>query len=333
MNYGIVNSCYFPTTVLLIDDNQRYLANVSLKLAADLNYRLIDRPELALSYLRNDKIAKSFMKRYYDTCKHAHLEAEDDYVNISTIHRELYNCQRFDEASVILVDYAMPSMNGLEFCQAISNLPVKKALVTGQADQSIAIDAFNAGIIDKFIVKDSPNFFNLINDTITELQQTYFRDLSTPLLDEIGKNSNNCLKDSNFQQLFQQLCNDHDIIEYYLIEPSGSYLMLDKKGRVFWLIVKSASEMAAYTDIAKDNDAPATVVAALEQHQSLPFFFNEKDHDAPVSEWDNYLHPAQALDKQANFYYTFIEDKNNDKYSLPSSEIVWYQDFISRCEK
>ncbi|MFK7914231.1 MAG: response regulator [Pseudomonadales bacterium] len=55
--------------------------------------------------------------------------------------------------SVVVCDYLMPRMDGLEFFSRIKGLGVSRILLTGAADEKLAVDAFNEGLIDYFVLK------------------------------------------------------------------------------------------------------------------------------------------------------------------------------------
>ena len=84
----------------------------------------------------------------------------------------------------------MPSLNGVEFCSQLKQKSFKKIMLTGKAGESVAVQAFNEGIIDKFIRKDSPNFEKTLTVAIEELQHEYFRNLSTVVTDSLAADPN-----------------------------------------------------------------------------------------------------------------------------------------------
>ncbi len=77
-------------------------------------------------------------------------------LDIPAIHREIYNSKRFLENTVLVIDYAMPVMHGMEVCKELSHLPIKKLMLTGEADDKLAVQAFNQKLINKFIRKGGP---------------------------------------------------------------------------------------------------------------------------------------------------------------------------------
>ena len=88
---------------------------------------------------------------------------------------------RFSRVSVAIIDFAMPSMTGVELCRKIKHLPVKKVLLTGKTGDATAVAAFNEGLIDLFLVKHDPDLPDKLRRIIRELQYAYFKDLTAPL--------------------------------------------------------------------------------------------------------------------------------------------------------
>src|SRR5699024_5604677 len=129
---------FHPTTVVLVDDNLDFLGNLSLQLDADLAYRLFDSPNKALEQLNNAARTRPLSERFFATIKDNRQGVPAEPVlrlDLAAIQREVRNTHRFAETAVVMVDYAMPKMNGLEFCKQIRNPHVKKVLFTGVADE------------------------------------------------------------------------------------------------------------------------------------------------------------------------------------------------------
>jgi DNA-binding NarL/FixJ family response regulator len=152
---------------------------------------------------------------------------------IQTLHHEIYNSQRFHEISVLVVDFSMPGMTGLELCEQLADKPFKKLLLTGKADEKIVIKAFNEGKIQKYIHKDSLSFEEDMNQAIRELQRNYFEDLSAVVINSIVHDpefKNETIEDPVFIALVNRICQAEPIIEFHLMDPQGNFLLLDRNG-------------------------------------------------------------------------------------------------------
>ena len=333
MKHRNISSCYYPTLAVLIDDNQRFLTNISFELDAKLAYRLYEKPIQALQFLKEECRANPLATKCLSSnagSENYGLKTTYHAVNVDleAIYKEIYNQNRFNEVSVLIVDYSMPEMNGLEICKQLMNTPIKKIMVTGEADETLAVHAFNEGIIDRFILKNSPGFGDAINNAISELQKKYFLELSQPIIKNLITEPSSCLDDPQFVDFFHQLCQENQISEFYLIENTGSFLLLNYSGKPSWLIVKNESDLQMYYDMAEDYNAPASVLDDLRNYEKIPYFSRSEDyHAVKGDDWKKYLYPAKQLKAKRPFYYSLIKETPMF-FDLDHSKILSYKDYL-----
>lgn len=147
---------YFLPTVIMIDDNKSFLENFGMELNYDgLLKTYTDPLEAAERLITCDNMFKNW-EEYI--CVIDNNETDSDLemraVNYDTILKTASDPNRFHEPAIVIVDYSMPEINGIDFCKKIAKYPCKKIMLTGEADYEIAVNAFNEGLIDKFILKD-----------------------------------------------------------------------------------------------------------------------------------------------------------------------------------
>ena len=128
--------------------------------------------------------------------------------DINGLHQTVYNHNRFSEISTLVVDYSMPSMNGIELCQQIKkiNKEIRIIMLTGEADQTLAVNAFNAGLINKFIVKNNADIVGATLESVLQQQKDYFLSLSDSVLNKKTRQTKRILlnlDDQNFIDLFE----------------------------------------------------------------------------------------------------------------------------------
>lgn len=302
---------YFPTTVVFVDDNAGFLEGLSLQLPEDLAYQTFQNPETALDHI-NQPGPPPLYQRCFSHYRTAEVDSSSEqliHLDLSLIEREISNADRFREIAVVVVDYDMPGMDGLTFCSRIENPHVRKVLFTGVADEKIAIEAFNAGMIDRFIIKSDPEATSRVVESVTHLQHAYFRGISEMLRRSLLLNAPAYLSDPAFEGFFSRLRREQRFVEYYLVAHPGGFLMLTDDGILHRLVVLSATEMAAQADFARQHGAPESIIRDLAENRRLGYFFEaiEEYFDEIEYEWEEYLFPCHRLDGREPWFWSLIE--------------------------
>lgn len=309
---------YFPTTALLIDDNERFLESISFKLDSQLAYLSYDKPYQALQYLKEDyDVSKMLGQQLLSSIRNRMSLNNDFILDPEKIFDQLYESCRFKEISVVLVDYSMPSMTGLDFCRQIKTLPIKKILVTGEADEELAVKAFNEGIIDKFIRKDNYQFAKEVNRMIADLKNSYFQAMSN-VIKKLLKEEICFMNDPIFIEFFQSMCNENNISEYYFIGEVGGFLLIDIDAKPSWLFVRTADD---FEKLIHENRLPQMVIDQINNSfgdipsQGLALLGEKKSS-----------YRTQIFKGNCNYYCTFISS-SKIQY-INSEEVVSYRDYL-----
>ena len=334
-----ISACYHPTTAFFIDDNRRYLANLSFDLDdSKFSSKFYFNPVDALEYLQEKYQINPFTNRCLTRPEESRFDHRNIEIDISAIRKEIYDPNRFEEISVIVVDYAMPNLNGLDLCLQLKHAPYKKLMLTGEAEEGIAIQAFNDGIIDKFIRKDIPNFSKVINSAIEELERQYFVDLSRIVIDSLTQDPNHpivtWLDEPGFSELFEKVRRENDISEYYLTDAFGSFLFLDSQGNPSWLAVKSEDEMQAALEVAEGSDTPfpSDILSSMKKREKVLYMYHKGGLCDNLEEAKRSLHPATKLKgRKTNYYYSLIKDSN--AYDVDTDKILSFKTYQERQKK
>jgi len=283
---------YYPSMVVFVDDSRDFLDNLSLQLDAGLAFRLYESATEALTALNNSAAQPSqeegffSVSRFGDELPLSHQLLD---LNLNSIVQRVQNPQRFEQVSVVVVDYDMPEIDGLALCQNIKNRGIKKILLTGKADEKLAVQAFNQGLIDRFILKQDTEVIPQLKQAIIDLQQSYFEDLAHTVLEAQG------------------------------------FLMLDASGAASLLIVKTADELNSHTEIAQDQAAPAQLVELLKSKRVVPYFPHPQGEYTPeCQDWRACLYPASSFQGRERYYYATVPNPSG----LQLNRVVSYQSFL-----
>jgi CheY-like chemotaxis protein len=323
----------FPTTVAIVDDSASFLSNLSMRLDPHLAFRLFHSPFAAMVALNGSNAMPPRVQKFFSLYEERG-EASDAYhvvnLNLTKIHREVHNEHRFDQVSVVVVDYDMPELNGLEFCRNIKNPAIRKILLTGKADEQIAVAAFNDRIIDRFIRKQDADAMTQLNRAIADLQRGYFVDIERMLSDALAVGEHAFLFDEKFATRFQQIRDELHIVEHYLSCMPEGILMLDMHGAAYLLLVMSEDVVRGNYEIAYDQEAPDALLDQLRSGQVVPYFWKTEGHYSPVyKDWQATLHPATEF--KGKDWYLYAVVKNPPAFNL--KHVVPYGEFLGRLDE
>jgi CheY-like chemotaxis protein len=312
MSHHSIHPFYFPTMVFFVDDSIDFLANLSLQLNANLSFQLYDSPTNALAMLNDENNQSTPSERFFSRFHHIDdlpLTHHVIDVNLDKVHREVYNESRFEQVSVAVVDYDMPSIDGIEFCKRIKNPAIKKILLTGKADEKLAVQAFNQGIIDRFILKQDKDVVTILNQAIFELQNAYFSHTERMLTDALSIGKHDFLRDTLFTDKFWEICEKLDIVEYYLCSEPDGMLLLNADGDSKLMIVPNEDALISQYEIAYEQGAPQELLDALKSNEVVPYFWQTGGHYEPgCKNWQNFLFPATEFKGQQWHCYTIVDN-------------------------
>lgn len=304
-----ISPCFYPTTTVLVDDDSYWLKSlVSALELGDKPHQTFYDPHHALDYLTQDRYRETFLKNLATTDEG--LGGECLSFHPRSLVADLNTPKRFHQVSVLVVDYEMPGMKGGELCQRIPNPFVQKILLTGAADESIAVEAFNQGLIDCYIRKHDPKFLSLLQRALLQARQKYFQELfHIPLQTLIQRSESTALVEPVFIDFFNDLVKKHHIREAYLVESTGSFLMVGANKKLFSLITLDDDLLTAYCDAKSVESLSPKEVQALEKKELIPCYYNP--FQAPYMETDRLKEflrsPTLLKGAEKTFYAVFGE--------------------------
>ena len=235
-----INLFQHPTTTVYIDDSTAFLYSITLGVDHQ-PFRSFSDPFAGLDYV--DQYAHNYEMN-------AASRQDQDFINASKLgynfallaQNKLQNNARFAEPSVVVIDYSMPQLNGLDLCSRIQNPYVKKVLLTGVADEKIAITALNTELIDFYISKSEGSLSQELYRIIAHLQDRYFQDIYGWSKDSRLKELVPYLYNSTFADYFEDISEQLNIVEHYPLEDPWGFLLVSADGTFFHLRVDSDNE-------------------------------------------------------------------------------------------
>lgn len=303
--------CSFPTKTIIIDDNREFLDSLTLNLSyKNHSYELFCNIYEALDYIEQNKRRSLWFQEFVNYLEGESAEKKLIEINLQNLYKQIFGQNRFSVITSIVVDYDMPDLNGLELCHKLKDLSANKILLTGAADEKLAVDAFNASLIDCFIAKHDTGIYQTLNLAIQKASETYFEKISM-LLAPLYEGNNFMTKNYEFSSFFINFINRNKISEYYLLETDNySYLVVDSKNRVGILSFFSEKDLESVYLLAKLEELPTSVLSELVNKSKV--FSNYKIDEGQVlmeMNWDNPLKDLkEILIGNQKYYYFYDQD-------------------------
>jgi CheY-like chemotaxis protein len=303
-----------PTTVILVDDNDLFLQTLDLRMPANMAYLLFHNPRKALNRVNEKLTLAPIPERCFaPPAKTLHWPDSVVRLDLSLIEQEVNNAERFRRTSVVIVDYAMPAMDGLTFCEGIVDPTVKKVLMTGAGDESLAVKAFNDGVIDRFVPKNQTTTLDMVVDFAQELQRAYFNDQQSAIQESLSLDPPPLLSDPVVTNYFATLRDTHRFMEHYLVGDPPGFVFVNTDGSMFRLLVLSDAEVTQQVAYAATHDAPRDVVQAIASRSRIGFFSEgaETYADDPYP-WRDFLYAPTRLEGKQVWWAALIKDAPMD---------------------
>jgi CheY-like chemotaxis protein len=263
---------FHPTTAVLVDDSDSFLKSLSFQLDPLLPSKTFHDTAVALDWFARSTRREDLPLHVDFDSLNQSPDQPNVAVDMRRIHRVCEQALRFTIPSVLVVDYSMPQMNGVEFCEALQYLPTKKILFTGAADEKIAVDAFNRGLIDRYIKKSDDDALDRLEAEIGNMQRAFFLDHARTLADMLALHDYGFLRCQAMAGVVQDLYRRHGFVEHYLYPGPAGILFFDRYGRAKLMVIETEAGMCAQYEVARDNDAPHSLLLALSERRVLPFF-------------------------------------------------------------
>jgi CheY-like chemotaxis protein len=300
-----------PTLTVLIDDSDSFLRSLSFQLDPMLANKTFHDTSEALHWLRASAPDSNVPLHVNFDMQNLPADQCNVALDLERIYRIAEQRERFALPSVLVVDYSMPQMNGLEFCEAVAHLPCKKILFTGAADEKIAVTAFNRGLIDRYIKKSDDHALDLLEMEVLAAQERYFDNRSDILREMVALHDYRFLTDPVLAEVVRELKRTLGFVEHYIFPNPTGILFLDRHGKATLMAIETEDSMQAQYEIARDSDAPRSLLDALMERRVLTFFsdpFGDGMYRSSMAgHWHRYCQPPRICNGKETYYWALFE--------------------------
>jgi CheY-like chemotaxis protein len=299
-----------PTTVVFVDDNDLFLQALDVRMPGDMAYNCFHNPRRALEHINKKLELRPIPDRCFTKpSRSMHHRDSVIHLDLGLIEQEITNMQRFRRISVVIADFAMPAMDGLSLLTSISDPWTKTVLMSGIGDEKLALEAFNEGLIDRYIPKNRQTTLDMVVEYSQELQREYFLDQQRTIQESLSLNPPELLEEPAVSQHFAALSKEHKFVEHYLVDNPPGFVFVTANGVLHRLIVLSDTEVSEQVEYAARHRAPADVIQALSTRSRIGFFYElVEDYGDDPYPWRDFLYAPTRLGNNEIWWTALVSD-------------------------
>jgi CheY-like chemotaxis protein len=255
-----------PGAIVFLDDDSDYLEMLAIVLPRQWHTKLYMRPQACINQLQQEP-------PLWEADAWAQQEIIDNWRAGQPLIPQILQywatqVDRYDLSQVCVFDYAMPGMDGLQALSELTDWPGGRILLTGQADEHVAVSAFNRGLIDQFIAKQTP-------DISQHLISVVQRMLDRPQLRHsqiwravLTQPQHALLQVPSVARQLAALAADQWVEHVVIGQPFG-ILGMDAEGLVSWLQLEAATGLAELAELAESQGMDAEAAKAIREGRQL----------------------------------------------------------------
>lgn len=264
-----------PGSILFLDDDTDYLEMLGMVIPAHIQVELFSRPAGFARRMAQEP-------ERWEADAQRQLQMIDRWRNGHPLLPQILRYwsgqpERHRLVQSCVVDYAMPGTDGLAVLNTLLDWPGSRVLLTGQADEQIAVKAFNSGLIDQFVPKQTHDITRHLLSVLRKLAQAPHVRLNTLWRSVLTPEQQSLLQMPSVVQNLQRYSQTHWVEHVVLGEPFG-LLGVDVDGRCEWLQLEPVAGLPALAEVAGSAGLDFETVrairageqlAAVELHQQL----------------------------------------------------------------
>ena len=306
-----------PNSLVFLDDDASYLEMLALVMPRDWSVRFFTHVDDCLAHFEHQHAL-------WETDVWHHQQLVDNWRAGKLFIPEILeywtgNHHRYGLSQSCVVDFAMPAMTGIEFLKKLPVFPASRVLLTGKADEQIAIAAFNEGLISKFVPKQHHDIGKHLTAILSEQHQKPMDFHEAIWRSALKKEQYAALQESTVQLDLHKLARDKQWVEYMVLPAPFGILALDKYANAHWLQLELRSDLVCAADLAQSTGQSSAMVEKIRQGTH---FVNTELLMAMGSEDETRTEQTFELGLSKGLLGAFFPFAANSTYGMGHSEFL-----------
>lgn len=299
-----------PRRVVYVDDDEGFLSSLRAATPHRFAREYHSSPTAAALALREEQPYWDALHEMLAQAPVARAEARGE----ASFYVERYfrDWRRFRLTSLLIVDYAMPGLNGLDLVTSIGAHTARRLLLTGQADAGIGVAAFNAGLIQKFVPKAAASLGRELRASYAEMHRAASELAGRQLRLTLDQQQVSLLNQPAVISALQAKVEALGWEEYIVCGQPFGLLGMGRSGPLQWLQLETPESFAELAGMASAADLPVAQVEAVKAREAIAIIdlWAQLRLDGPPP-----AAPAEGLCQQPLLYAGVVD--------LPCTRLTW----------
>ncbi|HSW19343.1 MAG TPA: response regulator [Ramlibacter sp.] len=237
-----------PGAVVFLDDDPDYLETLAMVLPRHWHVRLFLRPAHCIHQLQREPPLWEIDAWNQQLIVDQWRQGKPLIPQILGYWAR--SSDRFSMTRVCVVDYSMPGMDGLEVLAELHEWQGAKVLLTGVADEQVAVRAFNRRLIDQFIPKQTPDISKRLVESVEHMLAATHERHDQIWRATLRPEQHALLRLQGVHGALEQFISTHWVEHVVIGEPFG-ILGMSATGKVSWLQLETSDGLEAMAELAE----------------------------------------------------------------------------------
>jgi FixJ family two-component response regulator len=177
--------------------------------------------------------------------------------------------ERLEIPLVLVSDYAMPSETGLSVCARHRYPGFERILLTGVADTAVAVTAFNSGLIEQFVRKQSQSVAQDVASSLEGRLRASAERRGEQLGATLAPDLASALRNPAIAAALDALLAKHGVREYMMLgEPQG-LLGVTALGQAVWIQLETQASLRDLDDVLQLAGADTATRERVARREAL----------------------------------------------------------------
>jgi CheY-like chemotaxis protein len=255
-----------PGSIAVLDDDYAYLETVSMILPKHWPVMCYARQQACIDHINGQAALRAAQQRQRLEWINHWRDGKPLLPHVLETLR--HTAPPYEMVKTLVIDYSMPGKNGLQVLEEIHESPTARILLTGQADEQLAVRAFNGGLIEQFIPKQLENVGQRLTLVVSDMLKAHDQKASDMWQCVFSKQQQAVLHVPSVKLDLHEMLSTR-LVEYVLLsEPFGA-LGFDAQGRAAWLQLETRDSLDDLLEIGYAQRLPSDILTQVQQGSLL----------------------------------------------------------------